>query len=99
MLGEVNLWIEFLWVAAFDYHGRDCAEVQQRSAKKWFDSRAINPGSFLWVCNLLDVNSPELLRRRLLEEAAPRKVTANRTVRPMAFSSADSARVLREYHP
>ena len=71
--GEIELWISVLWRAAYDFHGRFGAdETTQQDAEGWLYSTSTALGSFLWVCNSLDLN-PDYLRERLIAEATPRK--------------------------
>jgi hypothetical protein len=71
--GEIELWINVLWQAAYDFHRRDnCEEWAAQDAEEWFCSNSTALGSFLWICNSLDLN-PDYLRERLIAEAMPRK--------------------------
>ena len=67
---ELALWRGVLRLAITDYRGQLFALSRhekphaQRRAQEWIFSTCTDPGSFLWVCELLDVN-PQVVVSRL----------------------------------
>jgi hypothetical protein len=74
---ERRLWAAVLRQAVCDlgYH----RSTLQHFTQLWFESDKREPGSFLWVCELLELDASRL-RRRLFELAD--KKTQVRTVNP-----------------
>jgi hypothetical protein len=62
MLHERQLWTAVLRLAFEDLENRKIAP----RARFWFNSSKTGPGSFLWVCENLELD-PKSIRRRVLE--------------------------------
>lgn len=120
MLEEKILWLNVLLQAMLDMAGVDpCATparipLLKRSARGWIESARTDPGSFLWICNSLDIDI-EFARAALLNRAAelaqakalegsngfayqPR-VFASRSRRPATEPAAAQLRDSKEIHP
>jgi hypothetical protein len=85
-VSEINLWSEFLWLAAYDYYGQcssrgyESGEAIRLDAEKWFQSESREVGSFVWCANLLNLD-PQWLKTKLLQEAKPRVKAKNAQAR------------------
>jgi hypothetical protein len=93
---ERRLWAAVLRQAVCDlgYH----RSTLQHFTQLWFESGNREPGSFLWVCELLELDS-SWLRRRLLELAGKNPPVSMRVVhRPRQVKAVDPDRstVLQE---
>jgi len=71
----LELWREVLNRAIYDLHGEDpCTELTRcrylrANALAWFSSRSYEPGSFLWVCDILGLEA-SAVRREVFRSAA-----------------------------
>jgi hypothetical protein len=64
---ERELWVNVLLQATLDVAGKGNGDQRaqlQQSTRAWFASNQKTPGSFLWVCDRLELN-PEWIRRGL----------------------------------
>lgn len=61
---ERGLWAAVLQLAADDLTSADAR--LRRLAQAWFDSTKHGPGSFLWICDHLEINA-SWLRRQVFE--------------------------------
>jgi hypothetical protein len=76
---EVSLWMMVLNQAALDLFeirsgcSRGTRQVLTRAARGWFNSEKSDPGSFVWVCAVLDLDASTLRRKVFaLDRAAVR---------------------------
>ena len=63
---ERGLWAAVLQLATDDLTSADARLC--RLARAWFESTKHGPGSFLWICDHLEIN-PTWLRRQVFETA------------------------------
>lgn len=64
---EQELWFTVLWQAVADLEPSE-KPVIKHAARRWIESHLYSPGSFLWICDHLELNA-ERLRRRIFERA------------------------------
>ena len=67
-MDEKRLWAAVLLQAAKDVSGFTCERQRsliQRRARAWFASNYYETGSYLWVCDLLELE-PSWVRRRMI---------------------------------
>lgn len=72
MSPEHNLWTEVLMQAIYDIVGFKASAhrpVDQFEAKNWFLFDGFCPGSFRWVCNVLDLD-PVTVRHHVFNLSA-----------------------------
>jgi hypothetical protein len=63
---ERGLWAAVLQLAAVDLTSANAR--LSRPARAWFESTKRGPGSFLWICDHLEINA-SWIRRRVFETA------------------------------
>jgi hypothetical protein len=63
--------------------GTTCRAYAKRQAEAWFKSPACGPGSFLWICDRLELDA-EAVRRQVLK--TPSKATAGQPSAPTTFA-------------
>lgn len=86
---ELSLWCQVLQQAIWDVAGIKVKLPQkeiprlQRSARAWFLSSDESPGSFLWICHILSLDSGAV-RRRVLT-ARPAELVSLLTDAPSAL--------------
>ena len=74
--GPEGLWLAVLMVAVEDVRGHRSPTGSLRgrlsaySARQWFRSPNGDPGGFVWICHILDLE-PEWVRRLALGAVAP----------------------------
>jgi hypothetical protein len=64
MIEERRLWLAVLELAIMDLRNRKERPALRYLTELWFTSNNHKPGSFLWVCDSLNLD-PSWLRRRL----------------------------------
>lgn len=70
---EEILWIKVIETAVDDLAGVRGGEQKTRAnantfgAKLWFQSARVEPGSFLWICDHIDIDAGEMLKNLKLK--------------------------------
>jgi hypothetical protein len=80
MSGERHLWSAVLGLAIGDVRGSRASPGALDSTRLWFQSDVYEPGSFLWICDHLNLNATSIRRlalgnQQLLKSA--RGISAN----------------------
>ena len=94
MLPEAELWTQVILQAINDLDGRTSSipGSAQNSAREWFASESDGVGSFIWTCQIINVD-PNFIRSQLTK-----KLRMKHPVQIM-LSRAERAKALRRKNP